>query len=77
MSEQAAGMPANLKILFVSLGCDKNLVDSEHMLGTLAGHGYEMTDDEEDADIIIRQKRRASTQSLRCPGTARRANADA
>ena len=53
MSEQAAGMPANLKILFVSLGCDKNLVDSEHMLGTLAGHGYEMTDDEEDADIII------------------------
>lgn len=42
-----------LKILFVSLGCDKNLVDSEHMLGMLAGGGYEITDFEEEADIII------------------------
>ena len=42
-----------MKILFISLGCDKNLVDTEHMLGKLAGHGYEMTDDEEQADIII------------------------
>ena len=34
-----------MQILFISLGCDKNLVDTEHMLGKLAGHGYEMTDD--------------------------------
>ncbi|MEE8885561.1 MAG: 30S ribosomal protein S12 methylthiotransferase RimO [Eubacteriales bacterium] len=41
------------KILFISLGCDKNLVDSEHMLGRLADKNYEMTDNEEEADIII------------------------
>ena len=41
------------KILFVSLGCDKNLVDSEVMLGILAGRGFEMTDLEEEEDIII------------------------
>ena len=34
-----------MKILFISLGCDKNLVDSEHMLGLLVKHGYEITDD--------------------------------
>ena len=43
----------NKKILFISLGCDKNLVDSEVMLGILADHGFEMTDTEDDADIII------------------------
>jgi ribosomal protein S12 methylthiotransferase len=42
-----------MKILFISLGCDKNLVDTEHMLGSLAGRGYEMTDDETEAEIII------------------------
>lgn len=42
-----------MKILFVSLGCDKNLVDSEKMLGTLAGRGYEFTDDESEADIVV------------------------
>ena len=42
-----------MKLLFVSLGCDKNLVDSEVMLGLLDGRGYEMTDDEAEADIII------------------------
>lgn len=41
------------KVLFVSLGCDKNLVDSEYMLGELVEKGYEITDDEEQADIII------------------------
>lgn len=41
------------KILFVSLGCDKNLVDSEMMLGLLAQNGYEFTDDEREADIVI------------------------
>ena len=43
----------NKKILFISLGCDKNLVDSEVMLGILADRGFEMTDTENDADIII------------------------
>ena len=42
-----------MKILFISLGCDKNLVDSEHMLGLLVKHGYEITDDEAAADIIV------------------------
>lgn len=42
-----------MKILFVSLGCDKNLVDSEKMLGTLAGRGYEFTDDEAEAEIVV------------------------
>lgn len=42
-----------MKILFISLGCDKNLVDSEHMLGLLVKHGYEITDDETQADIIV------------------------
>lgn len=42
-----------MKILFISLGCDKNLVDTEVMLGLLASRGYEMTDDENQADIIV------------------------
>lgn len=42
-----------MKILFVSLGCDKNLVDSEVMLGMLVDKGYTFTDDEADADIIV------------------------
>lgn len=42
-----------MKILFISLGCDKNLVDTEVMLGLLASRGYEMTDDETEADIIV------------------------
>ena len=42
-----------MKILFISLGCDKNLVDTEVMLGLLASRGYEMTDDEEQADVIV------------------------
>lgn len=42
-----------MKILFVSLGCDKNLVDSEVMLGMLAEKGYTFTDDETEAEIIV------------------------
>lgn len=42
-----------MKILFVSLGCDKNLVDSEFMLGMLKESGYEITDDENKAEIIV------------------------
>ncbi len=42
-----------MKLLFLSLGCDKNLVDSEVMLGMLTSRGYEVTDDEAEADIIV------------------------
>ena len=42
-----------MKILFVSLGCDKNLVDSEEMLGSLREKGYSFTDDENEADAAI------------------------
>lgn len=42
-----------MKILFVSLGCDKNLVDSEMMMGLLLERGYEFTDDETQADVIV------------------------
>ncbi|MCR5665808.1 MAG: 30S ribosomal protein S12 methylthiotransferase RimO [Eubacterium sp.] len=40
-------------IFFVSLGCDKNLVDSEYMLGILQSAGYSFTNTEEDADVIV------------------------
>ena len=42
-----------MKIFFVSLGCDKNLVDSEVMLGLCRERGYTFTDDENEADAII------------------------
>lgn len=42
-----------MNILFVSLGCDKNLVDTEVMLGLLAKKGHQMIDDETQADIVI------------------------
>ena len=42
-----------MKILFISLGCDKNLADTEVMLGLLASRKYEMTNDETEADIIV------------------------
>ena len=41
------------KVGFVSLGCPKNLVDSEVMLGTLSGKGYSITAHKEDADVIV------------------------
>ncbi|GAB5616482.1 30S ribosomal protein S12 methylthiotransferase RimO [Faecalimonas canis] len=42
-----------MNILFISLGCDKNLVDTEVMLGLLASKGHQMVDDERDADVIV------------------------
>lgn len=42
-----------MNVLFVSLGCDKNLVDSEVMLGLLAQRGYRMVDSEDMADVIV------------------------
>ena len=42
-----------MKLLFISLGCDKNLVDSEFMIGMLTKDGIELTNDETEADVII------------------------
>ena len=42
-----------MNVLFVSLGCDKNLADSEEMLGALADRGFTITDDENKADVIV------------------------
>lgn len=42
-----------MKIMFISLGCDKNLVDSEMMLGMLSDRGYEFTDDEAEAEVMV------------------------
>ncbi len=42
-----------MKIFFISLGCDKNLVDSEKMIALLRDRGYEFTDDENDADVAV------------------------
>ena len=42
-----------MRVLFVSLGCDKNRVDSEVMLGMLSDRGYEFTDDEEQAEAAV------------------------
>lgn len=42
-----------MNVLFISLGCDKNLVDSEVMLGILSQRGYQFTDDEEEAQAVV------------------------
>ena len=42
-----------MKILFVSLGCDKNLVDTEMMLGMLQEYGFEFTNEETEADVVV------------------------
>ncbi len=42
-----------MKILFVSLGCDKNLVDSEYMIGILAEAGHTFTNEEQEAEAIV------------------------
>ena len=43
----------NKKVHFISLGCPKNLVDTEIMVGTLMKQGYEVTANEEEADTVI------------------------
>ena len=42
-----------MKVMLTSLGCDKNLVDSEMMLGILSENGFELTSDENEADVIV------------------------
>ena len=46
-------MPKSPTISFVSLGCSKNLVDSERMLGLLAQDGYAIVPDSERADLVV------------------------
>ena len=56
-----------MKILFISLGCDKTLVDSEVMLGMLTSKGYEITDDENEAHaaLLVMLKKKAFAIFLR------------
>lgn len=42
-----------VKIMCISLGCDKNLVDTEEMMGVLRTDGFEFIDDEEEAEVIL------------------------
>ena len=42
-----------MKVLFVSLGCDKNRVDTEVMMGMLVSHGYTFTDEEDEAEAAV------------------------
>ncbi|MBR4753663.1 MAG: 30S ribosomal protein S12 methylthiotransferase RimO, partial [Lachnospiraceae bacterium] len=42
-----------MKVFVMSLGCDKNLADTEHMMGIMAADGYSFTQDEEEADVIL------------------------
>ena len=42
-----------MKVLLISLGCDKNLVDSEVMLGLLNKAGHQLTNDETEADVVV------------------------
>jgi len=51
--EDARKRECPMKILFISLGCDKNLVDTEVMLGELAEEGFLFTDEEAEADIVV------------------------
>ena len=59
-----------MKISLVSLGCSKNLVDAEHMLGILSQNGYETVEDETEADVIIVNTctfiEAAQTESIEC-----------
>src|SRR6478609_7910353 len=50
--DEPAGSPKG-RFAFVSLGCPKNLVDSERMLGKLAQDGYVLTPDADGADVVI------------------------
>lgn len=42
-----------MKLLMISLGCDKNLTNTEEMMGLLDKEGYSFTDDENEAEVIV------------------------
>ena len=52
-TKQSPSTPAPTRVGMVSLGCAKNLVDAEIMLGTLLKQGIEITNETEDADVVI------------------------
>src|ERR1051325_1861436 len=52
-ASQPDATPAVQSVAFVSLGCPKNLVDSEKMLGLLAEDGIAVTPDHDEADAIV------------------------
>src|SRR5439155_14157326 len=53
MSQQEQRLPNPRTFAFVSLGCPKNLVDSERMLGKLAQDGYTLVPDADGADVVV------------------------
>eukprot|EP00983_Pelagomonas_calceolata_P027736 871099-Pelagomonas_calceolata.AAC.8 len=52
-AEAVLDNPTNQKVSFVSLGCPKNVVDGEVILGDLYKSGFEVTQEHEDADAIV------------------------
>ena len=53
MNQDKSTTSNKLSVALISLGCDKNTVDSEEMLGILSEHGYLLTEDPEEADAAI------------------------
>lgn len=53
MSSVTPLAPSKASVAVLHLGCEKNRVDTEHMLGILATHGYHLKSDEEDADYVV------------------------
>ena len=53
-----------VKVFVMSLGCDKNLADTEHMMGIMAADGYSFTQDEEEADPARKQQSADSHAAL-------------
>src|SRR5437899_7575466 len=50
---KVSGFPAKPKVGMISLGCAKNLVDAEIMLGSVLAHGMEITSSADDADVLV------------------------
>src|ERR1700732_1045592 len=53
LASQVLGLRRPVKVGMISLGCAKNLVDAEIMLGDIRRHGMEVTSSAEDADVLI------------------------
>src|SRR4051812_10300591 len=50
---QLPSLPKNPTLYLLSLGCPKNRVDSEFMLGTLLGQGDQLVDEQEDSEVVL------------------------
>src|SRR6267143_1399032 len=53
LASQVLGLRRSVKVGMISLGCAKNLVDAEIMLGDILAHGMEVTANADDADVVI------------------------